>query len=79
MSADIALPRAGGRPRPIVLVVLDGFGIGPDPAADAIAAADMPVWRSLLERWPHAVLRASEDAVDHFAHDVVKLAIGAEA
>ena len=27
------------RPRPIVLVVLDGFGIGPDPAADAIAAA----------------------------------------
>ena len=51
------------RPRPIVLVVLDGFGIGTDPAADAVRAADMPVWRSLLERWPHAVLRASEDAV----------------
>ena len=27
------------RPRPIVLVVLDGFGLGRDPAADAIAAA----------------------------------------
>ena len=51
------------RPRPIVLVVLDGFGIGSDPAADAIAASDMPVWRGLLDRWPHAVLRASEDAV----------------
>jgi 2,3-bisphosphoglycerate-independent phosphoglycerate mutase len=51
------------RPRPIVLVVLDGFGIGRDPAADAIAAAPMPTWRRLLERWPHAVLRASEDAV----------------
>jgi 2,3-bisphosphoglycerate-independent phosphoglycerate mutase len=51
------------RPRPIVLVVIDGFGIGPDPAADAIAAADMPVWRGLLARWPHATLRASEDAV----------------
>jgi 2,3-bisphosphoglycerate-independent phosphoglycerate mutase len=51
------------RPRPIVLVVLDGFGIGRDPAADAIAAAPMPVWRALLERWPHCVLRASEDAV----------------
>ena len=51
------------RPRPIVLVVLDGFGIGHDPAADAIAAARMPVWRALVERWPHAVLRASEDAV----------------
>jgi len=43
--------------------VLDGFGIGRDPAGDAIAAAPMPVWRSLLQRWPHAVLRASEDAV----------------
>ena len=51
------------RPRPIVLVVLDGFGIGDDPTADAVAAARMPAWRGLLERWPHAVLRASEDAV----------------
>jgi 2,3-bisphosphoglycerate-independent phosphoglycerate mutase len=54
---------AGGRPRPIVLVVLDGFGIGRDPAGDAIAAAPMPIWRALLARWPHSVLRASEDAV----------------
>jgi 2,3-bisphosphoglycerate-independent phosphoglycerate mutase len=51
------------RPRPIVLVVLDGFGIGQDPSGDAIAAAPMPTWRGLLTRWPHAVLRASEDAV----------------
>jgi 2,3-bisphosphoglycerate-independent phosphoglycerate mutase len=53
----------GTRPRPIVLVVLDGFGIGPDPAKDAIAAADMPRWRDLVSRWPMGVLRASEDAV----------------
>ncbi len=51
------------RPRPIVLVVLDGFGIGRDPSADAIAAAPMPTWRGLLADWPHSVLRASEDAV----------------
>jgi 2,3-bisphosphoglycerate-independent phosphoglycerate mutase len=51
------------RPRPIVLVILDGFGIGHDPGADAIAAARMPTWRALLARWPHASLRASEDAV----------------
>jgi 2,3-bisphosphoglycerate-independent phosphoglycerate mutase len=56
-------PTEARRPRPIVLVVLDGFGIGHDPSADAIASAPMPAWRSLLERWPHAVLRASEDAV----------------
>jgi len=55
--------RGGPRPRPIVLVVLDGFGIGHDPSADAIAAARMPVWRGLLRDWPHAALRASEDAV----------------
>ena len=53
----------GSRPRPIVLVVLDGFGIGPDPAKDAIAAAAMPRWRELVARWPMGVLRASEDAV----------------
>jgi 2,3-bisphosphoglycerate-independent phosphoglycerate mutase len=53
----------GPRPRPIVLVVLDGFGIGPDPAKDAISAAAMPRWRELVARWPHAVVRASEDAV----------------
>jgi 2,3-bisphosphoglycerate-independent phosphoglycerate mutase len=51
------------RPRPIVLVVLDGFGIGHDPAGDAIAAAPMPTWRGLLAAWPHSALRASEDAV----------------
>ena len=50
-------------PRPIVLVVLDGFGIGHDPAGDAIAAAPMPTWRGLLERWPHCVLKASQEAV----------------
>ncbi|HEV8698731.1 MAG TPA: 2,3-bisphosphoglycerate-independent phosphoglycerate mutase [Candidatus Limnocylindrales bacterium] len=55
--------RAATRPRPIVLVVLDGFGIGRDPAGDAIAASPMPVWRGLLERWPHSVLQASEEAV----------------
>jgi 2,3-bisphosphoglycerate-independent phosphoglycerate mutase len=51
------------RPRPIVLVVLDGFGIGRNPVDDAIANAQMPVWRGLLERWPHAALQASEEAV----------------
>ncbi len=51
------------RPRPIILVVLDGFGIGRDPTADAIRAADMPAWRGMLGRWPHAELQASEEAV----------------
>jgi 2,3-bisphosphoglycerate-independent phosphoglycerate mutase len=51
------------RPRPLVLVVIDGFGIGPDPAVDAIAAADMPRWRALLAEWPSCRLDASGPAV----------------
>ena len=62
-AGDPAGPRGRKAPPPLVLVVLDGFGIGPDPAVGAIRAADMPVWRALLGRWPNAVLRASEDAV----------------
>jgi len=57
------VPGRDGRPRPVVIVIVDGFGIGERPEDDAIGAARMPVWRDLLARWPHAVLRASEDAV----------------
>ena len=51
------------RPRPIILVVIDGFGLGTDPVVDAIAAAEMPRWRELLARWPHSRLEASGEAV----------------
>ena len=51
------------RPRPIVLVVLDGFGIGRTADADAIAASPMPRWRELVARWPHSAIAASEGAV----------------
>jgi len=62
-SERVVAGSAARRPRPIVLVILDGFGIGSDPAVDAIAAAPMPTWRGLLARWPNARLRAAEDAV----------------
>ena len=51
------------RPRPLVLVVVDGFGIGANPADDAIVAAPMPTWRGLLATWPHCHLEASGPAV----------------
>ncbi len=46
-----------------MLVVLDGFGIGPRPADDTIAQARMPEWRRLLAEWPHSQLEASGEAV----------------
>ncbi len=54
---------AAGRPRPVVLVVIDGFGVGPDASVDAIAQASMPRWRGLLTNWPHTLLDASGPAV----------------
>ncbi len=51
------------RPCPVVLIIVDGFGYGPDPAVDAIAAAEMPRWRALLKAWPNSRLDASAGAV----------------
>ena len=56
-------PPGAARPRPVVLVVLDGFGIGHRPSVDAIAMAHMPNYIEMLERWPHCSLEASEEFV----------------
>jgi 2,3-bisphosphoglycerate-independent phosphoglycerate mutase len=45
------------------MVIVDGFGIGDGGPDDAVAAARMPAWRSLLREWPHAQLEASAEAV----------------
>ena len=49
--------------RPLVLLVIDGFGIGAGAPGDAIVAAAMPAWQDLRARWPHAELDASGAAV----------------
>jgi 2,3-bisphosphoglycerate-independent phosphoglycerate mutase len=49
--------------RPLVLIVLDGWGIRADKAHNAIAMARTPVFSALLERYPHAQLIASGEAV----------------
>lgn len=49
--------------RPIVLVVLDGWGIRADRSHNAIALARTPVYDELLTRFPHAQLIASGEAV----------------
>ncbi len=47
----------------VVLVVLDGFGLGRDPARNALLSASMNHWNRLLETYPHARLDASGEAV----------------
>src|SRR5579864_8840042 len=51
------------RPRPVVLCILDGWGERPNGADNAIDRARTPVWHSLMQRWPHAQLQASEHYV----------------
>jgi 2,3-bisphosphoglycerate-independent phosphoglycerate mutase len=48
---------------PLVLLVLDGWGIRADRDNNAIALARTPVYDELLRRYPHAQLIASGEAV----------------
>jgi 2,3-bisphosphoglycerate-independent phosphoglycerate mutase len=48
---------------PVVLVVLDGWGIRADKEHNAIAMARTPVFTELLRRYPNAQLIASGEAV----------------
>ncbi len=48
------------RVRPVVLVILDGFGCREDAPDNAITRARMPHWRGLWERYPHTEIDASE-------------------
>ncbi len=42
--------------KPAVLCILDGWGIGPDPAVSAPAQADVPTFNRLWATCPHATL-----------------------
>ena len=45
--------------RPVVLCVLDGWGLAPDSPSNAVTRAKTPRLRALFDTYPHATLRAS--------------------
>jgi 2,3-bisphosphoglycerate-independent phosphoglycerate mutase len=49
-------------PKPIVLVILDGWGHSDTTVSNAIKAAQTPVWDTLWENSPHTLLNASEES-----------------
>ncbi len=49
MSTPALAPRA-------ILIILDGWGLGADPAVDAIAQANTPCFDGLVRHYPHATL-----------------------
>ena len=51
------------RPKPVVLLVLDGFGVAPSVDGNAVREAKMPVMKRLIESYPAMTLQASGMAV----------------
>ncbi len=65
-SCNLSMPQATKnkqKHKPIVLLILDGFGISRNKKGNAINKAKMPVYRSLLKKYPHTKLKADGEAV----------------
>ncbi|TDA65862.1 MAG: 2,3-bisphosphoglycerate-independent phosphoglycerate mutase [Clostridia bacterium] len=50
-------------PRPLVLIIMDGWGISDEPEGNAICQADLPHYRRYWQEYPHTCLEASGEAV----------------
>ena len=50
-------------PKPLVLIVMDGWGYREDPEHNAIAQARKPTWEYFWQNFPHTLILASEAAV----------------
>ncbi len=51
------------RPKPVILIVLDGWGLRHQREHNAIAGARTPVWDRLWREYPHTAIRTSGSAV----------------
>src|ERR1700751_1339676 len=47
------------RPKPVVLIILDGWGFRADTNANAIALSRKPVYDRLLREYPNTLIRTS--------------------
>ena len=50
------MPAIAPRPKPVVLLILDGWGYREETADNAVAQATLPNWRRLLATVPHTVI-----------------------
>src|SRR3989442_1393505 len=63
-TQEVITRRVNAAPgRPLVLVIIDGWGYRTDPFGNAIAAAKKPNWDALWQRWPHTILAAAGEPV----------------
>ena len=54
---------SASRPKPLVLVILDGWGVAPSGEGNPLAAASTPVFDELVTTFPTVTVRASGEAV----------------
>src|ERR1039457_6998039 len=47
----------------VVLIIMDGWGIGPDIRANAISHAHIPFFDGMIKKYPHAQLLTSGENV----------------
>ncbi len=50
------MPAVVHRPKPVVLLILDGWGYREDPVDNALALADLPNWTRLWAQRPHTLI-----------------------
>lgn len=62
--------------KPVVLVVLDGFGVAPPSQGNAITKADTPNYDRLIRQYPHGELIASGESVGLPANEVGNTEVG---
>ena len=60
---NIMLNISGVPRRPVVLVILDGFGVNPSKLNNGVAEAETPRLDAFFSRYPHTTLNASGHAV----------------
>lgn len=53
---DTDVPASSVRPKPVVLLILDGWGHRDDPTDNALAQATLPNWHALLASAPHTLI-----------------------
>jgi 2,3-bisphosphoglycerate-independent phosphoglycerate mutase len=63
MSLITIDPKGIPMKKPLLLMILDGWGINPNPAHNAVALAKTPNLTKFLREYPHAAIRTSGMAV----------------
>jgi 2,3-bisphosphoglycerate-independent phosphoglycerate mutase len=56
-------PELAGKVKPLLLVILDGWGYSPIYEGNAVAQASLPNFRHLEDTFPHTLLQAAGEAV----------------